>query len=528
MIVLNEENFPNLESNDNEWKIQRRKYRCKRPGLSHSIDPASSNTSVSDRKGCGSGQDRDSDQVLKTPTRGLNCLDVVATSLESWEYVVSTLDPVIADHCPVVLSVFLQPGVSDANILQWTSKYKRTRRIIKTESLPEFKSTLSTVDWSDVLLKNDPESGFDSFFDIFRYIFDNVFPVKNVSASNTRLLACKSKPRYSDKSWYTDELANLRKLMISLHDRYRTCVCTIEKTRFHTLYLRAKRLYRVQVDLAKKEANMAAIITAKNSCKAAWGLVNQVQKRKPDMKCAASPDEFNAFLLGEVDRIVKSFDSPTDDSVPLLSPNLSRPTVSTFTRWRNVTPDEVMKIINNFKNSHSPDVHGMTVTILKYVSEVIAIPLAKTINACLQSGVFPNSLKVSRTVPVFKKGDPASISSYRPISVIPVIAKVFETIMKRQLVDYLERNSLLASSQHGFRRGRSTISAVSELIGEVLDTFEDKGSAALVLADLSKAFDTVNHKMLLQKLENLGIRGSVFDAFRSYQSLLQSLKGENQ
>lgn len=451
----------------------------------------------------------------RTPTRGSSCLDIIATTLRPWDYSVTTLDPVIADHCPVMLSLCLPSVVSRSSSFQWSHKYVRTKRLVKEESLPIFKSSLSQVNWVDEISSGDSEESFNKFFDIFGHVFDTVFPTKTLPICK-RGSKLPSKHKNTDKSWYTPELADLRRLMIALHDRFKTCVDLATGNRLHSFYLRAKRRYRLQVDLTKKESNMNVINLAKNPCKAAWGLVNQVQKKKPEMRCLASPDEFNCFLLNEVDNIVGSVDCLVNSTNSMDLSNLPGTAFNSLQHWRSVSSRDITKIIKSFKNSRSPDIYGVTVTVLKYVAEEIAIPLAGIINTCLRNGKIPDSLKISRTVPVFKKGDPESIGSYRPISIIPVMGKVFEAVMKKQLVDYLEHNNLLADSQHGFRRGRSTISAVSELISDVLDTFEDKGSTALILADLSKAFDTVNHDILLSRLRSLGVGGCVLRTFASY------------
>ncbi|XP_039297360.1 uncharacterized protein LOC120354362 [Nilaparvata lugens] len=134
----------------------------------------------------------------------------------------------------------------------------------------------------------------------------------------------------------------------------------------------------------------------------------------------------------------------------------------------------------------------------KSIIDVIAHPLSVVLNACLSKGYIPTALKLARTVPIFKKGDPTALKSYRPISIIPALAKIFEAFMKIQLMDHFESNNLFSSVQHGFRRSKSTVTAVSKLVGDILDFFEEGDSVALALADLSKAFEFVPHDILLE------------------------------
>lgn len=175
-----------------------------------------------------------------------------------------------------------------------------------------------------------------------------------------------------------------------------------------------------------------------------------------------------------------------------------------------------MKIVHNLKNSHSPDTYGFSSHLLKTIIGYIAEPLAFLINQCLNSGVFPDELKKARTVPVFKKGNPDSPENFRPISILPVLSKVFEVVIKHQLVDFLEGENILSPAQHGFRKSRSTVSAVASLIEEVLGAYEERESVALVMCDLSKAFDVISHDILLAKLWKYGVRGSALKTFESY------------
>lgn len=452
----------------------------------------------------------------RSPTRGDHCLDTIATSLDSWAYNVEVLDPVIADHCPLLMCVSSElVSANSNNSFAWCANYNRSVRDIADDNLPGFREALLQTDWSAVLhlVLIDPEQAFLMFFRVFVDLFNNFFPAKTLS--NLKV-SRKHKPRAgSCKDWYSPDLANFRKIVVALHDRYKGANIEPEKSRLYSLYLRTKRSYRRMVDEAKKQANMDIIKMARNPCKAAWNLVSHTTGDRPALKCSASPDEFNKHLLGEVARLVNANSTPAGGTtVQFELPG--RVVADDFSGWSHVNPDYLVKLVGKFKNSQSQDIYGMNVILLKYVVDAIAYPLTAVVNACLNCGVFPDILKVTRTVPLYKKGDPEKMDSYRPISIISVFAKVFETVMKNQIVDHFESNNLFSESQHGFRRNRTTVTAVLELVGAVLEAFEAGDSVALTLADLSKAFDCVSHSQLLGKLQSYGVGGVVLQVFRSY------------
>ena len=138
--------------------------------------------------------------------------------------------------------------------------------------------------------------------------------------------------------------------------------------------------------------------------------------------------------------------------------------------------------------------------MLKKVTDLVVSPLTKLFNLCISLNVYPKVLKVACVTPIYKKGDAGDPSNYRPISILPVISKIFEFIIKQQLSDYLEFREILNDMQHGFRRGRSTATALTDFTNHVVDCFEKSEYCSVSLLDLSKAFDCVDHELLLRKL----------------------------
>ena len=136
----------------------------------------------------------------------------------------------------------------------------------------------------------------------------------------------------------------------------------------------------------------------------------------------------------------------------------------------------------------------------------------------LNTGTFPDKLKIAKVIPIFKKGDPSLFENYRPISLLPAISKVLEKIIALQLSSYFEKNKLLFDNQYGFRPKHSTEHAALELIDRIINKMDTNEIPLNIFLDLSKAFDTIDHTILLNKLKYYGLKGPTLNLFQSYLS----------
>jgi len=184
---------------------------------------------------------------------------------------------------------------------------------------------------------------------------------------------------------------------------------------------------------------------------------------------------------------------------------------------RPVLGKDVRGVIDNFKSNSCP-LYGLPTFILKCYAHVLCDTIAELFNVSVRTASFPSILKISRIIPLFKSGIDTVPSNYRPISILSDFSKIFERLMYVQLSSYIDSHRILCNAQFGFRKNSSTSDAIIEFLDSAFQTLNAKRVIVAVLLDFSKAFDTVKHNILLDKLEHLGVRGHALGWFRTYLS----------
>ena len=183
-----------------------------------------------------------------------------------------------------------------------------------------------------------------------------------------------------------------------------------------------------------------------------------------------------------------------------------------------VTENEVENVVNKLKGKFSTGFDEIPEALVKHCSHYIAKPLTHLFNLSFKFGIFPDLMKKAKISPLFKKGDKQDIRNYRPIAVLSVFSKILEKIMYNRLLCFLKKFNILTDEQNGFRDNKSITTACHTFIEKIQQALDNNLHAVGIFLDFTKAYDVINHNILLCKLESYGVRGIINSWFKSYLS----------
>ncbi len=240
-------------------------------------------------------------------------------------------------------------------------------------------------------------------------------------------------------------------------------------------------------------------------------LTESEQKLSTLVKVIKIAEHFNTYFINVGPNLASSISAPSKEFTEFLPPPL---TSSMFLMPTDVI--EVKETISAMKDGKSAGHDQFSTKIIKLTIDELVEPLVYIINSSLTIGCVPDDMKVAKVIPIYKKDDNHYFSNYRPISLLSIFSKLLEKIMAKRLLSFLSKHNVLIPQQFGFRTAHSTELALAYLIHKLTKKMENKEFIIGVFLDLSKAFDTVDHTILLHKLELHGVRGNAYNWFNSF------------
>ena len=309
-------------------------------------------------------------------------------------------------------------------------------------------------------------------------------------------------------------------------------------TNFYNRFKTYRKYLKKIIKRAKKDFYFKKFEGVKGNLKKTWALINDLRgKVKHNIKASFEingqlvedrrkiADEFNSFFASVAKNMNEKLNTKTRSSTLSNSFSEHNDFLSYVKKNKNkinkciylspTSSSELEEIVQKFEIGKASDI---SVVILKKCIKYISEHLSGFINNFMMSGTFPDILKIGKITPVFKKGDPKLLDNYRPVSIIPILGKIFEKVLYRRFYDFFIATNALYDKQFGFRKNHSTTHAINYSINFILKELEAKKHVIGVFIDLSKAFDTIDHQKLLIKLEYYGIRGVCLTLLTNYLS----------
>ena len=414
----------------------------------------------------------------------------------------------ISDHLPCFL------------IIQYPTKIPKPHRpkvrVYNETNKQTFLNQLQQSDWTSVYNTDDTHSKFKIFYDRFTTLHNINFPLQTLSRSKAR-----------QKPWLTKELHKMRRT----RDKYyiKMTKGKIDKKEYNSYRNETRKKLRE----AETEYYNKLFDDKQNGMKSMWNHLGKMlnpnkTKNKVSIKRILSGDKNISDDISIAETLNNHFctiGKNLADKLPKTKTSfkqfLKKPNPTSIFLSK-VTPNQVLEIIGHLKTNKSPGIDNIPNSLIKLSAETIVEPLTHIINHSLSKGIFPESLKVAKVVPLYKKGDEALCSNYRPISLLSSFHKIFEKLVKEKVLNFLSKNEILYKYQFGFRKSHSTNLALLEVVETLYANLDVDNYGLGIYLDLQKAFDTVDHNILLSKLSHYGIRGNALNWFETF------LKGRKQ
>ena len=410
----------------------------------------------------------------------------------------------ISDHFPCIIRREANETDTDKVIL---------KRKINDKVITQIKNDLSKIDLTVGSGTVDVE---------FERLQGNITDALNRHAPEKRVVIRRNNKR---SPWIS---RGLERSMKRCNEKY----CTYLKDRKNDMKYLEYKSYRTALNKIKRRARKdyySRICTElKRDSKRLWKMINNISKRCSDKTSVIDVIKSENFTITGGKQISNSFAQYFSEIGRNYYNKIPKPKKDC--NWylkqipwnekslfmRPITLVEVDKLIGQLPNKHSSGYDDINNIMLKELRLLITEPLTELFNRSLREGIFPEAMKQADTVPLYKSKERNLRTNYRPVSLLVTLSKLLEKTVHNRVYQFLENTNQMYASQYGFRKKHSCETAIAELVAEITKNIEEKKYTLGIFLDLSKAFDTLSHDLLLEKLERYGVRGVVKEWFRSY------------
>ena len=383
-------------------------------------------------------------------------------------------------------------------------------RNIKKFDAQKFVDDLSQQHWENVyFFAETPNAKWEIWKKLFLEVLDKHAPVQH------------KKIRTRQIPWITSSIKEL----MNKRDKLKRKAIITNLENDWLIYKKTRNKVNIELRNSKKDYYSTKIAGDRSNPKEAWKTINNLLGRQ-SKSTTVNELKLNESSLTNPKDIAEGFNDyfsniGTNLASKIGTSNCNFETYvekakSEFTAFQPVTVNLVYQLLSGLSAKKATGVDKISSKIIKIASPSISDSLTHIFNQSITLSLFPDEWKTARVIPIYKSGKRNVAGNYRPISVLPAISKIMEKILYDQLYDYLLNFKLLSDSQFGFQKFHSTATALLECTNDWYINLDRKSFNLVVLIDLKKAFDTVDHHILLRKLELYGIKGQASSFLKSY------------
>ena len=388
-------------------------------------------------------------------------------------------------------------------------------RIINDRTKEHFVTLLSKMDYEPITklcAERDPNGAYDYFVNLITGAYNESFP---------KIVTNKQRYQTFHHPWMTKGLLKSCKVKSKLYLKYIKKPSQANKSKF-TAY---RNLFKTLKTKSIQNYYATEFTKYSNDIKKTWNTIRSIINSKP-LDVGIETLSVDGHLITDKAAIAHHLNTYFTEvaenlrlKIPSINSNYSDylvpPMVDSFVLYPTY-PEELISLNHSMKLSHSSGPDLLDPSILSPNLSLIVAPLTQIFNCSLETGTVPDKMKLSTVTPIFKQGNKEDLGNYRPISILPYFSKLLEKVVYHRLNDYVTKKNIIFPSQHGFRSGHSTVLPLINIQDKISQAIDRKEFSVGIFLDLSKAFDTVDHDILIKKLHNYGIRGTPLLWFKDY------------
>ena len=436
-------------------------------------------------------------------------LDHLHTNINLSKVKSGILQSDISDHFPIY------GIVANMDMAKKHACTQYTRRFFSVSKIPNLIEAVQS-NLIDVIFDDNvhPNVKLERLVGVLQKSIDKIFPHTQLS---------RKKQKQFKNPWVTPLIVNSTQKCKTLFRTY----LKKKDVPSHEKYKSYRNILNRLIENAKDMHDENEFKKVDNDIKKTWKLINEKAGRSSknntfpkvlkssdgNLICnpTAIANSLNKHFVQKATDLANKIENTDIEFSSFLTPR-----ISVNFHFKKFIVSEVLRIINSLCTSKSTGHDGIPACILKWCANIIAPILTDIFNEFVEIGEYPSICKIAKITPLTKPGDPTNKDNYRGISVLTQLNKIFEKLIHGRMVDFIDDNDILCKTQFGFRKGLSTSDAITHLNEKLIENIEKKKVTAVLFMDLKSAFDTVNHEILLKKLEHIGFRGSILCLLSSY------------